>query len=407
MAKKLTVVPALLKAHIQSYTRKDGAYVKEHDDKRQATAKTPHLGAGAKALRASSKDGDLDHWHNQVAADMMAAGDHKALSRHLKSMDTAARDHVLEHIHPDHHEGLGFTPLNKQRSVDAYNKKFPDKKPAAPTAPETKTNNESFGFHGEAVTAHLRKKHGPEDYYDKASEGDWKEAHQAAAKRFSDTAHHLVQAGHFANHEQARDYLDSTHGRHLHDGATFHNGDVSKVSWLAKDVSHYKKKAGLLKKSVLVVSPDLLKAHVKGYARRDGTFVKDHERQIEAHGVKGMKSTPWRKTFKSQKHFEDWLDKNSGDVEVHGTRDLEQSAKPASSVDIQGDDRYEYANGKKPGGKGSWIFSPHKTHDFGQHGNDAGEHFFQSKADTTYSDAKKQAKDWAASKGHGVIHLQT
>jgi len=46
---------------------------------------------------------------------------------------------------------------------------------------------------------------------------------------------------------------------------------------------------------------------------------------IEAHGVKGMKSTPWRKTFKHADHLNDWAEKN--DAEVHGTRDLEQSHK--------------------------------------------------------------------------------
>lgn len=43
---------------------------------------------------------------------------------------------------------------------------------------------------------------------------------------------------------------------------------------------------------------------------------------FEAHGVKGMKSTPWRKTFKDQSAFEAWLDKQGGNVEVHGTREI-------------------------------------------------------------------------------------
>jgi hypothetical protein len=46
------------------------------------------------------------------------------------------------------------------------------------------------------------------------------------------------------------------------------------------------------------------------------------EQGIEAHGVKGMNSTPWRKEFKSQKHFEKWLEKNDGNVSVHGTRKI-------------------------------------------------------------------------------------
>lgn len=44
-------------------------------------------------------------------------------------------------------------------------------------------------------------------------------------------------------------------------------------------------------------------------------------RAIEAHGIKGLKNTPWRKTFKSQAAFEAWLEKNDGNVEVHGVRE--------------------------------------------------------------------------------------
>jgi len=44
--------------------------------------------------------------------------------------------------------------------------------------------------------------------------------------------------------------------------------------------------------------------------------------KVEAYGVKGTASKPWRKTFANQKAFEKWLDKNAGDVEVHGTREL-------------------------------------------------------------------------------------
>jgi hypothetical protein len=49
---------------------------------------------------------------------------------------------------------------------------------------------------------------------------------------------------------------------------------------------------------------------------------------IEAYGVKGMKSTPWRKRFKSQEAFEKWLDSTEGDVEVHGTREVDLNNSP-------------------------------------------------------------------------------
>lgn len=43
---------------------------------------------------------------------------------------------------------------------------------------------------------------------------------------------------------------------------------------------------------------------------------------IEAHGVKGMNSTPWRKTFPSAEHLNKWAEKNS--AEVHATREAEE-----------------------------------------------------------------------------------
>ncbi len=44
---------------------------------------------------------------------------------------------------------------------------------------------------------------------------------------------------------------------------------------------------------------------------------------MEAYGVHGMQSKPWHKRFKSQYAFEQWLEKNEGDYEVQGTRDIE------------------------------------------------------------------------------------
>jgi len=41
---------------------------------------------------------------------------------------------------------------------------------------------------------------------------------------------------------------------------------------------------------------------------------------IEAHGVKGMKSTPWRKTFKSIEALNEWIEKYGADV--HGIREI-------------------------------------------------------------------------------------
>jgi hypothetical protein len=51
------------------------------------------------------------------------------------------------------------------------------------------------------------------------------------------------------------------------------------------------------------------------------------DKKIEAHGVHGMKSKPWRKVFKNQAAFQAWLEKHDGDVEVHGTREVEEQVE--------------------------------------------------------------------------------
>lgn len=44
---------------------------------------------------------------------------------------------------------------------------------------------------------------------------------------------------------------------------------------------------------------------------------------IEAYGVKGMKSKPWRKTFKNAEALTRWAEAN--DATVDGMRDVEES----------------------------------------------------------------------------------
>ena len=44
-------------------------------------------------------------------------------------------------------------------------------------------------------------------------------------------------------------------------------------------------------------------------------------KKIEAYGVKGVKSTPWRKIFPTSDALNRWVEKN--DAEVFGTREVE------------------------------------------------------------------------------------
>ena|ERR1035441_9969559 len=72
---------------------------------------------------------------------------------------------------------------------------------------------------------------------------------------------------------------------------------------------------------------------------------------VEGYGNKGMKNTPWRKTFKSTDHLNDWAEKNSADV--HGTRpmldaDIPQHWKDAGyhNADVKAGGP---GSGRKPG----------------------------------------------------------
>jgi hypothetical protein len=46
---------------------------------------------------------------------------------------------------------------------------------------------------------------------------------------------------------------------------------------------------------------------------------------IEAHGVKGMKSIPWRKNFKSIEALNAWVEKHG--AEVHAIREIPAGEK--------------------------------------------------------------------------------
>jgi len=56
--------------------------------------------------------------------------------------------------------------------------------------------------------------------------------------------------------------------------------------------------------------------------------------KIEAYGVKGLKSTRWRKVFKNGYEMQQWLEKN--DAEVEGIRPVEESVVLEASVNKPG-----------------------------------------------------------------------
>lgn len=136
-------IGTLAKAHVDTFTRKDGTVVQAHDTKVQAKAPTPALGANHAALaklaqqtKAESRQeddlADKDAWHYGQAAEEMKRGDHEALARRLNHAETDVRETISQHIHPDHWPKLGLTALDHDRAVKKYHAKFGA--PAAPAA---------------------------------------------------------------------------------------------------------------------------------------------------------------------------------------------------------------------------------------------------------------------------------
>lgn len=108
--------------------------------------------------------------------------------------------------------------------------------------------------------------------------------------------------------------------------------------------SYLKKRRGAISAAIAKsknesVKPDLSEEDAQRVSNiLKGVTEANDSNAIEAHGVKGMKSTPWRKTFKSQEHFQKWLDKNEGDVKVHGTRKVKQGvAEETEQINELGD----------------------------------------------------------------------
>lgn len=203
----------LTKAQVKGYTRSDGTYVQEHQDNRQAAKPkpAPHIGAHADALRRSSTEDDMDHWTNQVAAKHMEAGDHEALKNHLQNSDTDARDHILDHIHPDHWEKLGFKPLNKQNAIKKHDEKFggssggeAKEKPGA--EPRPKASKKPAKDAGEDLGA-LAEHHGSEGerHYkmamEKGKDHPDHQHHIKASQLNNQAQYHLEQARNAENDE--------------------------------------------------------------------------------------------------------------------------------------------------------------------------------------------------------------
>ena len=181
------------------------------------------------ATKASFQAGvhkDAAHHNDAAEAHMNAAQDHMktartfpAQSEERKTILEAATHHIEQHN------------KHAQKAADAASEHKNQ---------EVRSQNEGYGFHGAAQESALREAHGNDYEPHKLSEDNRRGASKQAANAFSRAANDLVAHGHFDDHKQAGDFLDSRMGRHIGD-QTGHGGSVNEVGWLRSTVKDYKK----------------------------------------------------------------------------------------------------------------------------------------------------------------------
>lgn len=256
-----TVTEQLQKSHVKSYSRTtvSGAtvQVKEHDDSRQAKYDHPHVvgkishhkifGDGGRG----EKEGNGDPTHHATTTIGFAGTDYHPIGKTGNSAhdDTPVEAFESEDGHRVWADKHGRVHADGKSEVNALREKYerstkiankgkmagadtpdqPAKKKAEKPLP---TNNESWGYHGEAYTAH-------EGHVNEQKKGAGADEHFALASK-------AVMKYGGVGAIDARNYLDSRSGRHLHDEV---QNRVSRHEGVPKDADkgHH---------------PDLIKKHI-------------------------------------------------------------------------------------------------------------------------------------------------
>jgi predicted RNA binding protein YcfA (HicA-like mRNA interferase family) len=118
----------ILDRRIKGMTRSSALQLRNkmatRNEETQMTENAPSIGTHADKLKKyADEHGGIDKNSFHTAANLMKKGDHEALKKHVRSMDTDPRDKVLDHIHPQHWSKLGFKPIGSiESAVKRHNK---------------------------------------------------------------------------------------------------------------------------------------------------------------------------------------------------------------------------------------------------------------------------------------------
>lgn len=182
---KLVVFPELLKAHVKSYTRKDGVFVQEHDDKRQAAAPKPSGGYSVAPFKHGGHQiKEPDGTHHVILHDKGVADRHAAALNHVAQ--TGKDSHMNEAIHAAAKKHMGLDSFDE---VGSDREDFVDTgktglKRALHQAYDAGAGHSKGGAHRDAVVAEAGKHFGHFDTLDEAGHdgADFKEVSKGSLK---------------------------------------------------------------------------------------------------------------------------------------------------------------------------------------------------------------------------------
>jgi hypothetical protein len=213
------ITEQLQKSHVKGYTRTTASgatvQVKEHEDSRQkklTEIAQKHLHMPTLEERKSDRHDFKEHTPWGLKDALMAAhaaGGGKLTDRTQMEMQDIAKKHLGRDfvVHNSDREDFKEHHVNdiNQALNAAYEHGAKSASPKKPKKTEKPlpTNNEGYGYHGEAYTAH----EGHVQYQEQGAGAD---------THFAEAAKHVMKYG-GVGAEDARNYLDSRYGRHLHD----------------------------------------------------------------------------------------------------------------------------------------------------------------------------------------------
>jgi hypothetical protein len=333
----------LAKAHVSAYTRKDGTYVQAHEDSRQAAAPKQPV------MRAS-KLNSVEHTPHPHSG--FVPGQHVKIPHpdNPKTQTVGVYVGQSDGKSVVHNKALGNMLVQNDHVQHSGGTPGPESAAAYAKILEGWKQQHGQNSSGEAGAA-------GKSAADRLKEHEDKYWHSSGSQPIS-MAEHVAKLS--SDPEERKILLDSER--------------ATKVAHLAGESDYHQHAALVHKAAAKRAKNDVIRAY--------------HEKHANQHEVIASML-------------------RESEAKNKPTADGGNKKIPASSVEVRGDDHYQFTHGKKPSGRGMWFFSPHKSHDFGKHGDKPGEHFFMAQSGTSYSEAKEQAKKWAAEKGHSVIHVQT